>query len=281
MAGQSNAAAVIIKRKKVVQSGRHHSGAWKVAYADFVTAMMAFFMMMWLLNTTDERQREGIADYFTPTIPIDRVSSGSDGAFGGVSIMSEELLTQSGTGASQSRATEDRRAKGVNLEAGLGKEGAGLDEAFAAVNKVLLARGGESMTMRRMLRHVVTRVTDEGLVIEIFDLENASLFAGETPTPEPVLDQIALLLAEVLGLASNKVAVGGHVRSYPTPLIVNPAWELSSARAQVMRERLEAAGLPSARMARVAGFADRKPATADATAPRNNRLEVILLRKDR
>ena len=72
MAGQSNAAPVIIKRKKVVQGGGHHGGAWKVAYADFVTAMMAFFMLMWLLDATTEKQRKGIADYFNPTIPINR-----------------------------------------------------------------------------------------------------------------------------------------------------------------------------------------------------------------
>ena len=79
MAGQSNAAPVIIKRKKIVQGGGHHGGAWKVAYADFVTAMMAFFMLMWLLNATTEKQRKGIADYFNPTIPINRISGGGEG----------------------------------------------------------------------------------------------------------------------------------------------------------------------------------------------------------
>ena len=93
MAAQSNLAPVIIKRKKVIAGG-HHGGAWKVAYADFVTAMMAFFMMMWLLNATTEQQRQGLADYFSPTIPINRVSGGGDGSFGGESIFSEETLPQ-------------------------------------------------------------------------------------------------------------------------------------------------------------------------------------------
>jgi chemotaxis protein MotB len=281
MAGPNNAAAVIIKRKKVVQGGGHHGGAWKVAYADFVTAMMAFFMLMWLLNATTEKQRKGIADYFNPTIPINRISGGGDGAFGGNSIFSEDVLTQSGTGASVARATADRQARGVNLDSRGTARGLGDDAALDAVEKVLLARGGESMTMQRMLRHVVTRVTDEGLVIEIFDLDDATLFAGDTAQPEPVLDQIATLLAEVLGLASSQIAVNGHVRGAPAPLIRNPGWELSSDRARVMQERLEAAGLPALRMQRVTGFADRQPATADPTAARNNRLEVILLRSDR
>ena len=281
MAGQGNAAAVIIKRKKVVQGGGHHGGAWKVAYADFVTAMMAFFMLMWLLNATTEKQRKGIADYFNPTVPINRISGGGDGAFGGSSIFSEDVLTQTGTGASSQRATEDRQARGVNQPAADAGAGEGADDSLDAIEKVLLARGGESMTMQRLLRHVVTKVTDEGLVIEIFDLPGAALFVADTAEPAPVLDEIAGLLAEVLGLASNQVAVQGHVRSYPLPLIDNPAWELSAARAQAMRLRMEAAGLPQMRMERVAGYADRQPATADPTAARNNRLEVVLLRRDR
>ena len=79
MAAGSNA-PVIIKRKKIIKGGGHHGGAWKVAYADFVTAMMAFFMLMWLLNATTEKQRKGLADYFNPTIPINRISGGGEGA---------------------------------------------------------------------------------------------------------------------------------------------------------------------------------------------------------
>ena len=100
MAGPGNAALTVIKRKKVVQGGGHHGGAWKVAYADFVTAMMAFFMLMWLLNATTEKQRKGIADYFNPTIPVNRISGGGNGAFGGDSVLSEETLAQNATGAS-------------------------------------------------------------------------------------------------------------------------------------------------------------------------------------
>ena len=87
MSTETNTRPLIIKRKKKVSGGDgHHGGAWKVAYADFVTAMMAFFMMMWLLNATTEQQRKGIADYFSPTIPITRISGGGDGSFGGESV---------------------------------------------------------------------------------------------------------------------------------------------------------------------------------------------------
>lgn len=91
-----NLAPVIIKRKKVIASGGHHGGAWKVAYADFVTAMMAFFMLMWLLNATTEKQRKGLADYFHPTIAVSRISVGGDGMLSGDSLFSEEVLEHQG-----------------------------------------------------------------------------------------------------------------------------------------------------------------------------------------
>ena len=276
MAGQSNAAPVIIKRKKVIQGGGHHGGAWKVAYADFVTAMMAFFMLMWLLNATTEKQRKGIADYFNPAIPIVRISGGGSGAFGGDSVFSEQQLAQSGTGASAGKPSEQNKAMGAATG-----DGAGEMAALKEIEKTLLARGGESMTMETMLRHVVTRVTDEGLVIEIFDLANAPLFTEGSVTPEPVTKDIAQMLAGVLVLTKNQIAISGHVRSYPITLITNPAWDLSADRAQAMRGLIEQAGLGGARMQRVSGYSDRISVTPNPTDLRNNRLEVILLRKDR
>ena len=152
MAGQKNAAPVIIKRKKVIAGGGHHGGAWKVAYADFVTAMMAFFMLMWLLNATTEKQRKGIADYFNPTIPVNRISGGGDGAFGGDSVFSEQSLAQSGTGASDRSPTEQNNARG-NANGGTESEA----KAYRDIETALTAMGGESMTMQQALRHVVTK----------------------------------------------------------------------------------------------------------------------------
>jgi len=278
MAGQSNVAPVIIKRKKIIQGGGHHGGAWKVAYADFVTAMMAFFMLMWLLNATTEKQRKGIADYFNPTIPVNRISGGGDGAFGGDSVFSEQTLVQNGTGAADAAATDAEKARG---DSNGGRNDADEEKKMEEVTKELSARGGESMTMERLMRHVTTRVTDEGLVIEVFDLPETALFIKDTDQPTGALIAITGLLAEVLALAENKVAIGGHVRSYPITLIKNPVWDLSSTRAQAMRNLIESKGLSGTRIARISGHADRKPVTADPTALRNNRLEVILLRRDR
>jgi chemotaxis protein MotB len=282
MAGQGNAAPVIIKRKKVIQGGGHHGGAWKVAYADFVTAMMAFFMLMWLLGATNEKQRKGIADYFNPTIPINRVSGGGDGAFGGNSVFTEETLAQTGTGASVSQPTDADRARGDTGTADAdGSAAAAEAQALAEVEQALMARGGESMTMEQLLRHVVTRVTDEGLVIEIFDLPDAPIFVGDTAALSDQGRALATMLAKVLAISTNEIAVNGYVRSHPITLIDNPVWPLSASRAQALRIMLEAEDLPAGRMQRVTGFADRKPATTDPTAIRNNRMEIVLLRRDR
>lgn len=279
MAGQGNTAPIIIKRKKIIKGGGHHGGAWKVAYADFVTAMMAFFMLMWLLNATTEKQRKGIADYFNPSIPITRVSGGGDGAFGGESIFSEQTLAKNGTGQPDGTPSEDAQSGGK----------AGADAAAAAAEQMALQhmseeitkRGGESMTMQRLMRHVVTRVTDEGLVVELFDLPAAPLFEGATANPSATTRQIAALLAEVFAIATNGIAISGHIQTYPVTLIDNPAWDLTTQRAHAMRALLEGANMPPKQISRVTGHADRSPVTADASSLRNNRIEVILLRKDR
>ena len=279
MAGQANAAPVIIKRKKIIVGGGHHGGAWKVAYADFVTAMMAFFMLMWLLNATTEKQRKGIADYFNPTVPINRISGGGDGAFAGDSVLSEDSLAQNGTGATAALPTSDHKARG-DFSGGPRDASAEDERMLSAVDKILAGRTGESMTMQRLLRHVVTRVTDEGLVIEVFDLPEARLFIGDTAEPAPATAELAAVLAAVLTMATNRVAVAGHVRAYPSPLLESPVWDLSSERAMAMQQLIAAAGLEEARFERVTGYADRKPLTADPTALRNNRIEIVLLRKD-
>ena len=155
------------------------------------------------------------------------------------------------------------------------------DTQLKKLQSALEGKGGESMTMESLLNHVVTKVTDEGLVIEIFDLDAAPLFAPDSTEPTQTLKDIAALVSDVIGVAENRIAVDGYVRSYPVMMINNPTWELSADRSQTMRALLESAGTDGARIARVSGHADRKPVTADPAAVRNNRIEVVLLRKDR
>jgi chemotaxis protein MotB len=283
MGAQRNAAPVIIKRKKVIIGGGHHGGAWKVAYADFVTAMMAFFLLMWLLNATTEKQRKGIADYFSPSIPLSRTSGGGDGAFGGDSIFSQEASAQNGTGAASDRPDQKMAAPGdasASVTAAKITDAAAFRTEADAIESALAALGGESMAMQNALRHITTRLTDEGLIVEIYDIEGEPLFIGESDRPTAVTEIVAEMIARVFALAVNEVAVNGHVRAKPEVLRLNPNWEMSAARAEKVRLLLEGAGLESRRMARVTGYADRRPALADPSAIGNNRIEIILLRTE-
>ena len=282
MGARDNAAPVIIKRKKVVGGGGHHGGAWKVAYADFVTAMMAFFLLMWLLNATTEKQRKGIADYFNPTIPINRISGGGEGAFGGDSVFSEDTVAQNGTGATNFKPTQELQAVGQSGTQSIQADAKpGLaDQDLRKIEEALLGIGGESMVTDQMARHIVTRLTDEGLIVEFFDTEDEALFEPGTAVPNAITAELAGMIARVFALVENELAINGHIRSLPEMLKQNPSWDLTTDRALAMRALIEEAGFPSRRVQRVTGFADRKPSLRNPMAVRNNRIELILLRSD-
>lgn len=277
MCAQTNVAPVIIKRKKVVSADGHHGGAWKVAYADFVTAMMAFFMLMWLLNATTEKQRKGLADYFNPNVPINRISGGGDAMFGGNSVFEEETLARNGTGG-----MTPIRALDPNLQdQKMGAEQASADDAkFDKVEDLILGNGGESLVSDNTLKHVVTRQTDEGLVIEIFDLSNTPLFDGHKTAPRRVLLDLLRMIAGTIQIVENDIAIEAHLRSEPIVLANKLAWPLSGDRADKVRHLLEVFGVAPDRMKRVTGHADRELISRDPRSPRNNRIEIILLRSD-
>ncbi len=277
MGAQSNAAPIIIKKKRKSGDDGHHGGAWKVAYADFVTAMMAFFMLMWLLNATTEKQRKGLADYFSPTIPVNPVSGGGDGAFGGENMFSEKTMVMDGSGATNRNPTEAKRARGstgVDAKGG----GRGAFEDFSSLEAHLLGRAGESMVSQKALKHIITRVTDEGLVVELFDTEEEPLFESGSDRPTRMMRALLLLVARSSDLVTNAIAVDGHVRSAPLVLAHDPAWDLSTSRAQAIRQMLQDKGVRPERLARVTGHADRKLAVENPMAVRNNRIEIVFLR---
>lgn len=245
MAMQKGAASPTIMIRRVAASveGGHHGGAWKVAYADFVTAMMAFFLLMWLLNATTEQQRAGLADYFNPTIVRTPGSSG-DG------------IEQQGRDPAE----------------------ATLEQIASEIDHALRGSGGESRQLTNLWRHVVTRMTDEGLVIELGDLTDQPLFVDDTGQPQPVLSELTRIIGRVIARTRNPVAISGHVRAYPETLVNSPVWSLSDARAHAVRNLLERSELDHRRIQRVSGYADRKGKTANPMDPANNRIEVILLR---
>ena len=266
---------IIIKRKKVSGGDGHHGGAWKVAYADFVTAMMAFFMLMWLLNATTENQRKGLADYFSPSIPVARVSGGGDGAFGGESPFSEEVMTQNGIGASSRQPTEGRQAMGTQgTDHDAERENAELSEIEGA----LTGEGGDSAVSDLARPHIETRLTDEGLLVEVFSRPGAPLFDPETGMPQPWLAELAITMADLFSTVRNGVAIEAHIATEPLVRASVSGWQRTTERAQLMRALLEAGGLDPLRVSRVTGHSAREPAVEPGIAPRNDRLEIILLR---
>lgn len=271
---------IIIKRKKIVVSDGHHGGAWKVAYADFVTAMMAFFMLMWLLNAASEQQKAGLADYFAPTFTINRTSGGGEGMFGGDSTFSEDTLSKDGMGASMQHEGAQINSAVEPDDAQAGGEEESRVKALENLDEVLMARGGESAIAEQALRHIVTKQTDEGLVIEFFDLPDASLFEPGTDIPMPVAFEIVAILTEVIPVIENPLAIHGHVKAQPIVVRENSVWRLSTSRATKMRQLLESDGFDPQKIVRTTGEADRDPVLEDHTAVRNNRIEVIILRSD-
>lgn len=270
MSANSNA-PVIIKKVKKCTAGGHHGGAWKVAYADFVTAMMAFFMLMWLLNATTEKQRKGLADYFSPTIPIMRVSGGGEGAFGGDSVFIEETLAHTGHGGVPSRVSTPESGE-QGAAAGAEGDAAKLED----VEAMLVGNSGESMVSDLMARHIITELSDEGLIIELFDILGDPLFVGTTDEPAPVLETIIQSIAKVVSVTVNDIAIDGYVAAQPIVVAEKRTWDLSARRADRVRLMLETAGID--RVQRVTGHSDRTPVVRNPLATRNNRIEIILLR---
>ena len=276
MATDDLLAPVIIKKKKVISGGGHHGGAWKVAYADFVTAMMAFFMLMWLLNATTEKQRKGIADYFNPNIPINRISGGGEGAFGGDSIFSENTLAKSGTGSSGVTAPW-LSAKQAN-EAHTQKK-AESEQLLEELNATLIGDGGESDLMENALRHVISRISDEGVVIEIFDLPHRLLF-DENDKEQPVLTILLERISKVALAAENRISIKTHTRTEPIVSAGFDPWKSSMQRSLTVRRKLDFDGIASARFDRITGKADTELFVSDALSVRNNRIEIVFLIPD-
>ncbi len=268
---------IIIKRKKVSGDGGHHGGAWKVAYADFVTAMMAFFMLMWLLNATTETQRKGLADYFSPTIAVARVSGGGDSAFGGDSLFTDNSMAQSGRGGVMQSDPSSQKEVG---SAGQDQDAANSEQdPLEELRAGLIGSGGESLVEDSVFEHVNTRLTEEGLVIEIFDLEGRPLFEPGTQDPTQLLTTISSLMVEAFDIVTNKVSIGSHSAAFPVVLQDNPAWDLTTGRAHRMRNLLEGTGLDPERLKKVSGFGQQDPMVPNRMDVRNNRIVLTLLRE--
>ncbi|KAA9019815.1 flagellar motor protein MotB [Sphingobium limneticum] len=267
---------IIVKKIIVEGHGGHHGGAWKVAYADFVTAMMAFFLLMWLLGATTEKQRKGLADYFTPTlVQMKENSAGSNGLFGGDSMMAKENYPTTG-GQGNLAITIPRDASGTKDQGGKATR-AQDRQKFESIKKSLeerMMRNGLGK-LRKNVRFTETR---EGLRIDLIDEADFAMFAMGTDRLVPQARSLIGEVASVLKTMPNPVIVRGHTDGLPyaSGRTMNN-WMLSSSRAESTRQVLNQSGIGNDRFARIEGVADREPFIKnDAYDPRNRRMSIIL-----
>ncbi|MEZ5709172.1 MAG: flagellar motor protein MotB [Blastomonas sp.] len=266
--------------KKIIQEshGGHHGGAWKVAYADFVTAMMAFFLLMWLLGATDEKDRKAIADYFTPTlVELKSGSAGANGLFGGESIMSRDSYPnragQTGTRAitipQEATGTEDIGGKDSRT-----RQRAEFEELKKEIEERLEAR----KDLKELLKNVRFTDTREGLRIDLVDEADFSMFALSTDNLVPRALELLNEVGKVVQTMPNPVIVRGHTDALPyaSGKTMNN-WMLSTARAEATRKALVSGGVQPNRISRIEGVADREPFNAgDKYDPRNRRMSITL-----
>ena len=275
----SNEPPKIIVKKIIEGEHGHHGGAWKVAYADFVTAMMAFFLLMWLLGATTEKQRKSIADYFSPTlVETKRESAGSNGLLGGSSLTDRDSYPHKA-------AQTGTRALTVPLDAQGGPDAGGGSQLrkedmqqFSRV-KQRLNQQLQTAKMRKLRNHVRFVPTREGLRIDLIDNADYSMFALGTTAFNAEAAELVAKVAEAVKAMPNQVSIRGHTDSLPfgDPRAMNN-WMLSSGRAEATRRKLAVGGVTERRFERIEGVADRDPFIAkDPSDPRNRRVSVTLL----
>ncbi|SOB80218.1 chemotaxis protein MotB [Sphingomonas guangdongensis] len=281
----------IIIVKKIVgdHGGGHHGGAWKVAYADFVTAMMAFFLLLWILGATTEKQRKSIADYFTPTmIELRENSAGSNGMFGGSSITDKDNYPHKAAQTGTRTLTIPMGATGGNKE-GSGDKGSikraesreAEKTAFNQLKKSVERQIASDAKLAKLGKHVRFVMTQDGMRIDLVDDADYSMFALGTTALVPDASSLVGLVADAIKGTDSPIMIRGHTDSVPygDPRQMNN-WMLSSGRAEATRRRLALGGVAERRFERIEGVADREPMIAkDAADPRNRRVAITLLYK--
>jgi chemotaxis protein MotB len=268
---------ILIKKVKAKGHGAHHGGAWKVAYADFVTAMMAFFLLMWLLGATDEDKRKGLADYFAPTMMESTTSGGSNGLLQGRSIEEPDGIAPHAKRSGMVATAPYQAANGARAPA-LSDDG-----QLRKVESELRRRMERDPGLKDLLGQVRLSTTPEGLRIELIDKADYSMFSSGTNQIDPRARRLLGLVAETIDGLPQKIAIRGHTDSQPFTGQRRQAdennWTLSAARAEATRVALSDAGIPDGRFARLEGVADTEPMNPDNPFdPRNRRLSITLLR---
>ena len=283
--------------KKIIDEGHAggHGGAWKIALADMMTAMMAFFLLMWLLGATNADQRKSIAEYFQPTnAPRVDQSGGSNGFFGGMSLIDPKslplTLTQTGIMQLSAPGTEEQQATSEDqaLPQGLSEEerrkiAAEQDEKrFEKLQDTLEKQIGADAKTADLLSMVKFVREKEGLRIEILDSAGFSMFSSGTNKLSGEATSLIEKVGESLKNIPNEIAVRGHTDNLQFKSGGgNNNWSLSANRADATRQFLNSIGVDDSRFSRIEGVADSQPVNPDNPAdPRNRRISITVLYRD-
>jgi len=285
---------IIIKKIKKGGHGGHHGGAWKVAYADFVTAMMAFFLLMWLINTTSPEQKRGIADYFAPA-SVSETTSGSGGILGGTSLGDDGAKSNGSMSLVEQMAPE--APQNVN-EAGQSEEnpGASLESAEEeALRKELQARetaafASAAQSLRQALqdmpelaelsKQILIDQTPEGLRIQLVDQDGRSMFKEGAAQPNDRARILLRAIARIINQLPNRITISGHTSASANGARSSADWALSASRADIARQILQGAGVDADRIYQVSGKANSAPLYPDdPILAGNRRIAIILLRE--
>ena len=281
MAGDAKKLQPIIVKK--VKKGGHaaHGGAWKIAYADFVTAMMAFFLLMWLLGSTSEGDKKGIADYFQSPLKVAMSGGSGSGDSSHVIKGGGQDLTRS-TGQVKRGEVEAQRQT-VNLLALRAEqrraEAARLEDLMQRVKDQIAA----NPALAPFSSQIRIEMTADGLRIQIVDEFDRPMFESGSAVVQPHMRELLRSIGSLLAEVPNRITLEGHTdaaafagaqRGYSN-------WELSADRANASRRELMSGGLPTDRMLRIQGLADSRP--FDPRAPRaaaNRRISIIVMNRD-
>jgi chemotaxis protein MotB len=280
--------AVIIKRIKKGGHGGHHGGAWKVAYADFVTAMMAFFLLMWLINTTTPEQKRGIADYFAPQ-SIAQTVSGSGGVLGG-KVMGEDSAHAGGAQSVMQKQSPPSPSSDMKAMAAGGAQGganaannisadsqSAQDGAFNHAAEAIHQAVQDNPDLANLSHQVITEKTPQGLRIQLVDADGRPMFQQGSSEPMPYAKKLLAAVAGIVATLPNRVSIAGHTSGGDSG---SDDWKLSSDRANAGRQLLQGGGLGADRIYETAGKAAAEPLLPEnPSASANRRLSILLLKE--
>jgi chemotaxis protein MotB len=282
---------ILIKKVKKVSGGGHHGGAWKVAYADFVTAMMAFFLLMWLINTTSPEQKNGIAEYFAPA-SVSPSTSGNGGILGGTALGQDGAKAAGSMDVIQDQSPESKPTDRPEDETGA----ASLEEASEeALRKEIQKRENDAfasaaMSLRQSLQEMPELAelskqiridqTPEGLRIQLIDEDGRSMFKEGLAAPNDRARILLRAVAKIVDRLPNRITISGHTSANADGSRSAGDWSLSAARADQARQILQGAGVDPDRIYQVSGKANSDPLFVDDPLHASNRrISIILLRE--